>query len=93
MQHRIVCPVFFQFLDGQAFEQFFFPMEIGFHGRDQEAFSETAGTAQEIIFAGGGESVNQIGLVHIKIVALADVFKVLDSNRIKHGWTYFGFGI
>ena len=92
MQHRIVCPILFQLFDGQAFEQFFFPLEVGFHGRDQEAFSETAGAAQEIVFAGGGESVNQIGLVHIKEVSLADAFKILDSNRIKHGGKSFVFG-
>ena len=91
MQHRIVCPILFQLFDGQALEQSLFPLEVGFHGRNQEALAEAARAAQEVIFASGGESVNQIGLIHIKEASLADAFKVLDSNRIKHGWSLLFF--
>ena len=35
--------------------------------------------------------VNQIGLVHIKEAPLADFFKVLDSNRIKHSGSLLFF--
>lgn len=58
MQDGMLRPILFQLFDGQAGKQLFLSLEIGFEGRDQKAFAETAGTAQEVIFSGRGYIIN-----------------------------------
>ena len=75
-------PVFFQFFHGKPFEQFFLALEIGFDRGYEQAFSEAAGTAQEIVAAGFDNPVDKFGFIDIEITAGSKFFEVLYAYRI-----------
>lgn len=84
MKHRILRPLLFHGIDGEALEQVFSPLEVVLQGRDQQAFTEAARTAEEIHLPFRGHTVYQGGLIHIDITIPDDAFKVLYSYRIFH---------
>ena len=78
----MLIPVFFQFFHGKPFEQFFLALEISFDGRNEQAFSEASGTAQEIVAAGFDNAVDKFGFINIEITAGSKFFEVLYAYRI-----------
>ena len=82
MQHRITYPVLLQLLHRQPGEQFLLPLKICFEGGNQQALSETARTAQEIITSRLHHLINQGRLIYIEIVIPTKTFEILNTNRI-----------
>ena len=76
------CPVFFQFRDGEAAEQFLPAFEIGMEGGEQQAFAEAAGTAEEIVIACVCQPVNQCCFVYIQVSVVSDFLEVLDADGV-----------
>ncbi len=85
MQNRMHPPLLLQTLHREAPEKLLPPAEIRLHGRYQKALAEAPRTAQEVVLAGRSKTVNLRGLVNIDKPALADLFKILYSNRVQHG--------
>ena len=82
MQNRVALPIFFQPLDGQSGKEFFLPLEIGLQSRQQQALSETARAAQEIVTSAFCQLVDVGSLVYIKITVSPNLLEVLDADRV-----------
>ncbi len=82
VQHRIALPVLLQALHGQPSEKVFLSLEVGFERRHEQALAEATGTAEEIDLVGMRQSINQLRLVYIHTVVVAQLFKVLYSYRV-----------
>ena len=82
VQHRIALPVLLQALHGQPSEKVFLSLEVGFERRHEQALAEATGTAEEIDLVGMRQSINQLRLVYIHTVVVAQLFKVLYPYRI-----------
>ena len=82
MKYRILYPVFLQFLDGQSFEQFLFPLKVGLGGGNQKTFTEATRTAEEIVAACLSQLINPGGFIDVDISLLADFLEVLYSFMI-----------
>ena len=82
VQHRIALPVLLQTLHSQPSEKALFPLEVSFERRDEQALAETTGTAEEINLVGMRQFINQLRLVYIHTVVVAQLFKVLYPYRI-----------
>ena len=84
MKHGVLRPLPFQTLHRKPREQLLPPLEVGLQRGDQQALAETPRTAQKIILPRAQQFIDQSGLVHIRVAALADFGKTLDSYRINH---------
>ena len=59
----------------------FLALEIGFEGRDQQTLPEASWTAQEIYRIGVSQLINQLRLVYVHAIIVAQLFKVLNPDR------------
>ena len=84
MEHGAYCPIFLQTFHGQAFEQFFLPLEISLESRNQKRFTEPSRAAQEIITTGINQFVYQLRFVYIQIVILPQSSKILYAYGKSH---------
>ncbi len=80
MQDGMPFPLGLQPRDGQAVEEFAFPLEVGMQRGNQQAFPEAARTGQEVITAGRSKTIDELRLVHIQIAVVADFLEVLDAD-------------
>ena len=55
-------------------------LEIGFEGRDQQTLPEASWTAQEIYLVGVSHLVNQLRLVYVHAIIIAQIFKILNPD-------------
>lgn len=56
-------------------------MKISLERGDKQAFSETAGTAQEVITTSGYQSINQLCFIDIDEALFTKFLKVLYADR------------
>ena len=55
-------------------------LEIGFEGRDQQTLPEASWTAQEIYLVGVSHFINQLRLVYVNAIIVAQIFKILNPD-------------
>ena len=84
VKHRILQPLLLQRADGQSLEEFLAPQKIVLQGGYQQALAEPPRSAQKIDFSFMRKPVYKVGLVHIGITVLADLFEALNSYRVFH---------
>ena len=84
VQHGIDGPLLLQFLHRQTVEQLALPPEISFEGRHQQAFTETARAAEEIVGTRTNQAVDQCRFIYIEIPVFAKTLKVLNPDGIKY---------
>ena len=77
MKYWINFPILLQLLQSQTFEKLLFPLIIGFDGGKEQAFSETARTAEEIVFPTLCQFINKGCLVHLNIAVFAKPLEIL----------------
>ena len=82
VQYGVFRPFHFQTFHRQAFEQVLLALKISFKGRDQQTLSEPTGAAQEINLVGVSQPVNQLRLVDIHAIIVAQIFKILYPDGI-----------
>ena len=57
-------------------------LEISFEGRDKKTLAEPSGTAQEIDTISMSQPINQLCLVHIHAIVVAQLLKILNPDGI-----------
>ena len=82
VQHRILRPILLQFLHGQALEQLFLALEIGFQRTQKQALAKPARAAQKNILPRLSQLIYQRSLIYIAIAALTNLLKCLYAYRI-----------
>lgn len=82
MKHRINFPVLLQPLQCQPFEEFLFPLVIGFEGGKEQTLPEAARTAEQVVFPALRQFVHKGCLVHINIAVFSKPLEILQADRI-----------
>jgi hypothetical protein len=86
MENRVLDPVFLKNGNGKRgpavsfLKEFPLPLEIGFEGGEQEAFTKTPGTAEKVGLPLGGPLVHIGGFIHIHIPLCPNGNKILNAD-------------
>ena len=91
MEHRILCPLLLQRVDGKSAEQFLASEEIVFECGDDQALAKASGAAEEIYLPLADKVINQCRLVNIDITILTYLLKALYSYWVLHNQVFFIF--
>ena len=71
---------FFIFREGQTLEKVFFSFPVGAHGGQQEAFAESARSAEKVFLACMGKAVDKHGFVDVKVLIPAQTLEALNAD-------------